>query len=66
MVSELEYAPPGADFFCFEPVDHAINAHNLPGGAAANGLTVLVPGQTLQRQVTFSVAREAAEGTSTR
>ena len=53
------YAPPGADFFCFEPVDHAINAHNLPGGAAANGLTVLVPGQTLQRQVTFKVARAA-------
>jgi aldose 1-epimerase len=59
----IVYAPPGAGFFCFEPVDHAINAHNLPGGAAANGLTVLVPGQTLQRQVTFKVARAAAERT---
>ena len=51
----IVYAPPGRDFFCFEPVDHAINAHNLPGGPAANGLTMLEPGQSLQRQVTFRV-----------
>ena len=31
------YAPPGADFFCFEPVDHLINAHNVPGGPVRNG-----------------------------
>lgn len=49
------YAPPGKDFFCFEPVDHAINAHNLPGGAKANGLSVLAPGQLLQRTFTFAV-----------
>lgn len=49
------YAPPGKDFFCFEPVDHTINAHNLPGGAAANGLTVLAPGQDLRRTVRFVV-----------
>lgn len=49
------YAPPGKDFFCFEPVDHSINAFNLPGGAAANGLTVLAPGQDLWRSVTFAV-----------
>lgn len=54
------YAPPGAGFFCFEPVDHAINAHNLPGGAAHNGLTLLAPGQALQRRVSFSVAPCAA------
>lgn len=30
-----------ASFFCFEPVTHPINAHNLPGGPAANGLIVL-------------------------
>lgn len=47
------YAPAGANFFCFEPVDHAINAHNLPGGAARNGLTVLAPGRTLARRVSF-------------
>jgi len=49
------YAPPGKDFFCFEPVDHPINAHNLPGGAQANGLTVLAPGQDLRRTVRFAV-----------
>lgn len=49
------YAPPGKDFFCFEPVDHPINAHNLPGGPSANGLTILAPGQDLWRTVTFSV-----------
>lgn len=49
------YVPPGKDFFCFEPVDHPINAHNLPGGAAANGLTVLAPGQDLRRTVRFTV-----------
>jgi aldose 1-epimerase len=50
------YAPAGGAFFCFEPVDHMINAHNLPGGPAANGLTVLAPGQSLARRVTFSCA----------
>ncbi len=49
------YAPAGRDFFCFEPVDHAINAHNLLSGAARNGLTVLAPGQTLSRRVRFRV-----------
>lgn len=53
------YVPPGKDFFCFEPVDHPINAFNLPGGASANGLTVLAPGQDLWRSVTFSVAEIA-------
>lgn len=36
------YSPSAAaSFFCFEPVTHPINAHNLPGGPAANGLIVL-------------------------
>jgi len=48
------YAPPGKDFFCFEPVDHPINAHNLPGGVSANGLSVLAPGQALSRTVAFT------------
>ncbi len=51
------YAPVDRDFFCFEPVDHAINAHNLPGGAARNGLTVLAPGQTLEPPRELSRAR---------
>ena len=45
------YAPPGRDFFCFEPVDHPINAHNLPGYP---GLTVLAPGATLRRRCVFT------------
>lgn len=52
----IVYAPAGADFFCFEPVDHRINAHNGDGGPAANGLTVLAPGQSLMRSVTFTVS----------
>lgn len=44
------YAPPGRDFFCFEPVDHPINAHNLPGQP---GLSVLAPGATLHRRCVF-------------
>jgi aldose 1-epimerase len=51
----IVYAPAGGDFFCFEPVDHMINAHNLPGGPVRHGLTVLAPGQRLRRQFTFSV-----------
>lgn len=49
------YAPKDRDLFCFEPVDHAINAHNLPGGAAHNGLTILAPGQSLERKVSFTI-----------
>ncbi|MET0981628.1 MAG: aldose 1-epimerase, partial [Telluria sp.] len=53
MAYYILYAPAGANFFCFEPVDHAINAHNLPSGAARNGLTSLAPGRTLARRVSF-------------
>lgn len=51
----IVYAPEGGDFFCFEPVDHMINAHNLPGGPVHHGLTALAPGERLQRHFTFSV-----------
>jgi aldose 1-epimerase len=51
----IVYAPEGADFFCFEPVDHLINAHNLPGGPERNGLTMLAPGQWLRRRFRFTV-----------
>lgn len=49
------YTPPGADFFCFEPVDHPINAVNLPGGACEHGMTVLAPGERLTREFRFTV-----------
>jgi aldose 1-epimerase len=52
------YVPEGEDFFCFEPVDHPVNAVNLPGGAAAHGMTVLAPGQVLARSFAFRVSEE--------
>jgi len=54
------YTPAGGDFFCFEPVDHAINAVHLPGGAAANGMTLLAPGSSLARRFAFRVIDEAS------
>ena len=49
------YTPPGEDFFCFEPVDHPINAMNLPGGAAEHGMTMLARGERLSRTFRFTV-----------
>ncbi len=51
------YTPPGEDFFCFEPVDHPINAVNLAGGADAHGMTVLKRGERLIREFSFTVER---------
>jgi Galactose mutarotase and related enzymes len=55
------YVPEGEAFFCFEPVDHPVNAVNLPGGAAAHGMTVLAPGQALARSFAFRVSEEGKE-----
>lgn len=49
------YVPSGGDFFCFEPVDHPINAVHLPGGPIANGMTDLAPGASLERSFAFRV-----------
>lgn len=49
------YTPAGGNFFCFEPVDHPINAVHLPGGAVANGMTMLQPQATLRRRFVFGV-----------
>jgi aldose 1-epimerase len=36
------YSPASdADFFCFEPVTHLVDAHNRAGGPKANGLAIL-------------------------
>jgi len=36
------YSPASdADFFCFEPVTHLVDAHNRAGGPEANGLAIL-------------------------
>lgn len=58
------YTPEGEDFFCFEPVDHAINAVHLPGGAAANGMTVLAPRASFERSFSFAVIPQFASNDS--
>lgn len=47
-----------ADFFCFEPVSHPVDAVNLPGPPEAHGLVVLAPGQSMAASVTLAVAME--------
>jgi aldose 1-epimerase len=50
------YSPSGdAPFFCFEPVSHPVDAHNLPPGPEAHGLVVLTPGATLAAECRFRV-----------
>ncbi|HEY3599816.1 MAG TPA: aldose 1-epimerase [Paraburkholderia sp.] len=64
------YTPPAKDYFCFEPVDHPINAVNLPGGAAEHGMTMLARGERLTRSFRFTVEhtglRAAAGGRGAR
>ena len=43
----IVYIPEDADYFCIEPVTHAVNAMNLPD-AAESGLWVLAPRETRQ------------------
>ncbi|HEX7816895.1 aldose 1-epimerase [Dyella sp.] len=52
------YTPVDEEFFCFEPVDHPINAVHLPGGPQANGMTLLTQGATLARRFVFRVIDE--------
>lgn len=48
----LLYSPSReADFFCFEPVSHPVDAHNLPGQP---GLKVLAQGQSLAASMTLT------------
>ncbi len=54
----LVYSPgDGADFLCFEPISHAVDAHNQPGQP---GLVVLEKGQMQEMSMTLSWA--AIEG----
>ena len=57
----LLYSPDAdAPFFCFEPVSHPVDAHNLPGQP---GLVPLAPGQsfTLTMQLSWQAARARTE-----
>jgi aldose 1-epimerase len=52
------YSPSAeADFFCFEPVTHPVDAHNLSGGPEANGLSVLPPQESLSAACWFRPGR---------
>ena len=43
-----------ADFFCFEPVSHPVDAHNQEGIAEANGLVRLTKGERFEVSARFS------------
>jgi aldose 1-epimerase len=48
------YSPSAeADFVCFEPVTHPVDAHNRPGGPEANALIVLEPEKRLSATCRF-------------
>lgn len=52
LTTALVYSPSSrADFFCFEPVSHPVDAHNLPGQP---GLVVLAPEQSLEASMTLN------------
>jgi aldose 1-epimerase len=45
----LLYSPSAsADFFCFEPVSHPVDAHNLSDGGSSHGLLRLGPGERVE------------------
>lgn len=46
-----------ADFFCFEPVSHPVDALNLPDGAERHGMKVLEPGETVSAGMTIRPER---------
>ena len=54
----IVYSPSSdANFFCFEPVMHPVDAHNLPGGAQANGLVILEPHAVLSVSCRYAPKR---------
>jgi aldose 1-epimerase len=54
----IVYSPSDkADFFCFEPVSHPVDAHNAAAGPEANGLAILQPGASLTATCRFEPLR---------
>lgn len=48
------YSPSGdADFFCFEPVSHPVDAFNLPEGPISHGMVKLQPGGRIKASARF-------------
>ena len=55
------YSPSArANFFCFEPVTHPVDAYWLPGGGAANGMAVLAPRAQTAVWAEFNIVRRTA------
>jgi aldose 1-epimerase len=53
------YSPSAeADFFCFEPVSHAVDAYHLPGGPQAHGLRLLQAGDSFGIDCRFLVTED--------
>jgi len=50
------FTPPGANFFCVEPVSHVPDAINRPDLPPDQAMAVLAPGETLRGSVTFVVS----------
>jgi aldose 1-epimerase len=49
------YTPPGASFFCAEPVSHVTDAFNLAGaGRTDTGMRALDPGETVRARLTLT------------
>jgi aldose 1-epimerase len=58
LATYILYSPSDkAGFFCFEPVTHPVDAHNLPGGPEANGLVVLKPREAVAASCRFRPRR---------
>lgn len=55
----IVYIPAGADYFCLEPVTHAVNAMNLPD-ATQSGLWTLEPRAT--REISMTIRCVANKG----
>ncbi len=49
------YVPPGADYFCAEPITHAPNAVNSAIPASETGLKWLAPGEKMTGSIILSV-----------
>ena len=51
----IVFTPPGADFFCVEPVSHMTDALNRTGSVPDHGMHTLAPGETLAGTVRFHI-----------